>query len=303
MSVVLSVSDGSVDELTGFQAPSFAAVLGDVDNDGKVDLVAAAAVLKVALGNGDGTLQAFTDGPTATGSRLVLADMNMDGHLDIVTNGTSGTGFSIALNQGNGTFATPMGYGASLNSEFVVGDVTGDGIPDVAAWGSALFPGDGSGGVGPEIATNVYGLPVAIADFNGDGHNDILIELADVSLGYALIVIPGQTGGTLGTPISTPLTAEDLLGSYGARVADINGDGLLDVIVAGTGFTVFLGYGDGYFGPALDYGFAAYDGIGAGMGPNFVISDHDGDGHPDIAFWDGVGIGIALQRACVPETP
>src|SRR5438876_4580934 len=71
---------------------------GDLNHDGKPDLVLTGGSLSVLLNNGDGTFKNTTD-YTGISNSVVLGDFNNDGNLDIVTNGTC-----VRLGNGDGTF-------------------------------------------------------------------------------------------------------------------------------------------------------------------------------------------------------
>lgn len=140
---VIAVFPGNGDGTFGPAAPTAGRAtvvdVGDFNNDGKLDLlrgVDAATVPLVLLGNGDLTFQPAAD-PTAT-NLAAAADLDGDGNLDVLGGGV-GTGgqFEAAAGNGDGTFAAPLAYGlvaagASVGGVGTAGDITNDGLPDVA---------------------------------------------------------------------------------------------------------------------------------------------------------------------------
>jgi hypothetical protein len=124
-----------------------AVVLGDLNRNGKLDLVLASEYatnsvtngsVGVLLGNGDGTFQAVVSTSTPTpleGIRsLAMADFNGDGKLDLAV----GAGNFLLLGNGDGTFQTPIELGAG-GSGIAVGDFNRDGKPDLAVGGITVL--------------------------------------------------------------------------------------------------------------------------------------------------------------------
>ena len=144
IAIMLGKGDGS------FQSPTYVGssyvflITGDVNGDGKPDLVAYerlasdAPPLQVFLGNGDGTFQmlpTFGSGPNSIGG-LALADLNGDGKPDLIANvAPVGLLFRLAVYPGNGdgTFGSEIDFLAPAGSPIFVSDFNGDGKPDVLA--------------------------------------------------------------------------------------------------------------------------------------------------------------------------
>src|SRR5215469_7949728 len=128
VSILLGKGDGTFITLPSFPASngsigiSEAAVVGDFNNDQKLDLVVAVGTsLNVFLGQGDGTF--VLNGSYLGAEGLVAADFNGDGKLDLAT-----SGISILLGNGDGTFQPGIAYGAGQSPTAVaVADFNGDG--------------------------------------------------------------------------------------------------------------------------------------------------------------------------------
>ncbi len=158
--------------------------VGDVNNDGLLDVVTSAAVL---LNNGRGGFGA--QGTTPGGNLVALGDVNLDGLLDIVQLNVLGESIQMLFGVGGGAFSQiqrPFSVGANP-SGLAVGDVNGDGRPDVVAANAGVFSnrnndtvsvliGDGLGTFLPQQTFVVGDFPglVSLADLNADGRLDLV---------------------------------------------------------------------------------------------------------------------------------
>ncbi|MBA3914910.1 MAG: VCBS repeat-containing protein [Acidobacteriales bacterium] len=298
MSVLLSVGDGTflphVDypEL-GSSSGTTSLTSGDVNGDGKLDLITVGSVL---LGNGDGTFQsplAYSGTPDA--QAVQAADVNGDGKLDVVTANFSST-ISVLLGNGNGTFQPAMVFGSDLYSvDLTIGDFNGDGKLDVATAGSEgtgyvyvlLGNGDGTFQDPQRLHVgSVSAFGIASADFNHDGILDLVVtDDSDFPSTTELAFFQGKGDGTFKKEQLTDVS--DFTCGYDMNVADLNGDGNLDVVV-GLNFSpsaFLLGNGDGTFqSPGKVSG-----------GTLTAVGSFNGDGRLDVAVAGKSAVTLSLQ--------
>jgi hypothetical protein len=314
--ILLGKGDGTFQPLVISGNPLFAGfgvAAGDLNGDGKLDVIAGSNDgIFVMLGDGKGNLSAAVDiGFGTNPTQVALADLNGDKKLDAVVLDSLNSNFWVLLGNGDGTFQAatryPMGTAQALATSLLVADLNGDGNLDVAVTGQTslpnaafqflnapgtilIFSGNGDGTFQPAVQYNPSGQvdwALAAGDFNGDG----LTDLAFVSNRQST---PTQVGLMFGTPSGTfQSPASYAVGPIPGMpvLADLNGDGVLDMVVANAGFngnlSVLIGNGDGTFQPAVTYQTA----FGA---LTVVVADFNGDGKPDIAVGNGTASNILV---------
>lgn len=170
--------------------------LGDIDGDGDLDAIVAndtgANQLLINDGTGSFSLSSIAAAvsqasPVAT-LDVIIADLNADGHLDVVFANTSGQN-ELLINNGSGVFSASVLVGGTYSSTAVVsGDLDGDGDLDLIianASGAANHVllnqgGVQRGSVGTFVASTISGsngtsTDVALADIDGDGDLDAIV--------------------------------------------------------------------------------------------------------------------------------
>ncbi len=228
-------------------------VIADVNGDGKPDVVVANNFdsLGVLLNNGDGTFQpvvTYASGGLYPES-VAVADVNGDGYLDLVAANSyapsgSGSAVGVLLGNGDGTFQPAVTYstGSSFAASIAVGDLNGDGKPDLvvandAAKGSIsvlLGNGDGTFQAAVLYKSGWGADSVVIGDVNGDGKPDLIVAdcggaCSDRAKGDGVVrIYLGNGDGTFQAPRRC-----NSGGTYADSVAigDVNGDGRPDVVV------------------------------------------------------------------------
>jgi hypothetical protein len=278
-------------------AGPFSIAQGDFTGSGITDLVTAninSSTVSVLLGNGDGTFKPAVNYQAGFEPRSVaVGDLLNNGKLDLVVADSSqppnDSGiFAVLLGNGDGTFQAPIFNtvrpGFDLLSHIAVGDLNGDGIPDVAVTdqfedpllgftsGVSILAGNGDGTFRPwvELLLGDQAQPqgLLVDAFNGDGFNDIAVASRN---GVTLFF-----GSASGRFQATGL----LDGGFPQAVAagDLAGNGLIDFAAPNFGdqtVSVFLANGNGTYQAARNYA------VGAAA-VAVAVGDFNGDGIPDL---------------------
>jgi subtilisin family serine protease len=296
----LSLGNGTFKDAQLIQG-DVAVALGDMDEDGCLDAVSVnpGGFVSIAKGACDGTFNVL--GVFATGDQpasVALADMNGDGHLDVVAAGAF----------------------------FGSGGVFGQEATNLVM----VIPGNGRGSLGPSrlyrSEPSMFGL--ALTDLNGDGHPDVIVASQDTDTSSVFLndghgVLPGPTGEYIGY-------GDDGSGSVGSVnapfsdffVRDVDGDGKPDLALievpqfSGSPWdlAVMLNDGTGHFGPASRFPFMGTNDFPSGL----VMADFRNTGRPDflayksnaitpgqngVVFMPNLGLGKFGPAVNLPITP
>ncbi|HTH55047.1 MAG TPA: FG-GAP-like repeat-containing protein [Cyclobacteriaceae bacterium] len=310
-------------------------IVVDVDSDGKLDV---AASTSGNYGTGTGFLAVYrntsTSGNISFASPLFFAynyysaltmatgDLDGDGRTDFAfTTGTSPGNLFISQN-----FSTPgnidFAFGGSVSaattsgySDVVIGDLTGDGKPEIVCPGynAAVLsvyqnnsaPGSISMASPFTVPASVsYTVQLAMADFDGDNKQDMAWSVYGAQ--YVYFTKNLYAGGTFdATSFGTTFqVANKLSNPLGIAVGDINADGQADVIMSGYSDLAVLqnvstagNLNSSSFSPTVVFqGSATAGGNIFALSP--VIADVDGDNKPEAAVISSAG-GLPAGQAGV----
>lgn len=242
---------------------------GDIDNDGDIDVLGFNgnnSKMQVMVNNGDRSFDAGGTYSGITSSTFVYAyypstaDVNGDGYLDVIV--PSSTGFQILINDGDGTFASPVTYltGNYDLQSVQVFDYDGDGNLDLSFYADNDPEGtnhlffaynDGTGGFGnqdlfefndgaPDYFSG-FSNDYAVTDFDGDGDLDIAVNLSKsgATTRYYLAFAENATGvsGVAPTTAASGISFSAIT-AMSAKVQWSNGDGSRRLIVVKEGSAV-----------------------------------------------------------------
>lgn len=293
----------------------YAMLTADFNGDGKLDLALLVSesptnLICIELGNGDGSFQSahcLQAGGNYGPSSLTVGDFNGDGKLDLaVANGNNQTNtISIFLGNGDGTLQCCSGTDFPAGPSPVViaaGDFNKDGKLDLAVINEPSAPGkvfsillgNGDGTFQAPVAYTVAGTPtylanVVLGDFNRDGNLDLVVSDYDGTPNAPTAFdyfVAGNGDGTFQPAVQAQTIYPY---SFYSTVADLNGDGILDIVLTNAvsilGASVLLGNGDGTFQPGVNYSVGT---PGFNVLCPMAVDDLNADGKLDLLYCDAL---------------
>ena len=287
---------GAVTYTTGLRPESVA--VGDLNNDGRDDIVVAnfnSNTIGVFIQQPDGTLASQVSYATGTGPDAVaVGDINGDGLDDVAVSNWNSSYISIFIQNSSGTLNTSINYASPQAGydDIAIGDVNGDGLNDVVKMSGQLYANPdlsvylqtGSGtlasAVSYSLPGNILGTSIGLGDVTGDGKVDVVMSYGGNRPNSNIAVFAQAADGSLLPGIS--YSAYDI--PEAVNVADVNGDGLADVVAAHGGWnaiSVFAQQANGTLGSYSTYPLRVFS--ASHFKPQaLTIGDINSDGLPDV---------------------
>ncbi len=293
--------------------------LGDLDNDGDVDLIltgidsSGQTVGQALLNDGQGNFSSYASLPGASRAASATADLTGDGRVDVIATGLGADGLpftKMLVNTGFGFSEKSSGLPDIFAGMITPGDLNNDGSVDILLSGlvndnlaiSKIYHNNGTGTFVEAAGANLIGLfdgGSALGDSDQDGDLDILLA-GQSALGTAVTKIYRNEGNGIYTDILAPLA-----GVTDASVAwgDFNNDGNLDAFVSGAATSgmhtsvIYDNAGSNSFASSVD----RVTGVSSGRSS---FADIDGDGDIDFLLTgsDTTGLPTANLFANVATT-
>ena len=274
--------------------PVFPLAVGDVDGDGRNDVVLAvngnnlprALSVQRNLGSRRFAATRIEQAATDTPLGIQLADLDRDGDLDLLERGrgSHGSYVRVSMNTGGGSFVE-RGAIAGAGGATAVGDVDGDGSLDLISseFFATLHRNDGSGGFGPAITLPSSGWTaesraIGLGDLDGDGDLDIVSPQGSPNLD--VLLNDGTGTFSLAPSSALPWSASP----WGLALVDVDRDGDLDVFlfqIPDNQPRLFLNNGQAQFTEGTATHLPAWSANAAQI-LDLVVLDLDADGDQDL---------------------
>jgi hypothetical protein len=276
--------------------------VGDLNGDSRPDIaVAFQYSVDVYLQGSDGSFGSpvtlsYPSGCPKTLPELLIVrlfgasthSLVMLGCDDLTTWDYSGGGFT-----GPSSIVPVTGTGDGVGTDLLA-DATGDGISDAVGMGTYNYvsgilvaPGLVGGGFDtPQFFDSIYGFPV-VGDINDDGNPDLIAQVQSAASpsGPSLDIFYGTGSGLGTTPVNYPVSVSP---AGQMVIADLNGDGLADLIEPGSGgLDILEQQSDHTLGSQIFFSMR-----GDFPSGDLWIADMNGDGIPDIVAFNGENLAI-----------
>lgn len=280
----------------------------DFDGDGDLDIASAnrgSQSLSILLNQGAGDFAPAVEYPLA--ERFLLAvhasDLNDDGVADLVA--TTSLVVVVLFGQGDGSFVTRQTYPAPGARDVTVADVDGDVDMDLVLLlaGSDVLvrQNDGQGGFHVAVEERGFATVPAAVTLSQDGsEGDIELAIASTSPNALQFLVNGD-GRALQTRNDTYKSLPGCIGTdpsckpHSGNVADLDGDGDIDVIGASTepgAFSLLINDGTGRMETPPAYTFGGVDPLYTAVGD----MDNDGDIDAVTVDTDGRSLSVHLNQ-------
>jgi hypothetical protein len=243
---------------------------------------------------------------------LAAGDFNGDALTDVVAASYDDGALEVFFNnaQAPGTFNPPLLLSSPGASQVAVADMNGDGLTDLvsADYNVSLFLQTSPGTFAAPITLYAGGANwVAVGDLNNDGIPDV--ALTD-NLGVKVLLHTGAAGtSTYAAPVTvfTATASADYIGANLIAIADVNGDGLKDLVITdpgpagGAAPTVSVLLQDAAH-PGTFLAPVAYATAPGSLAQDIAVKDVNGDGLPDIVIGGNEAVSVLLQNPATAGT-
>ncbi|HEX3431170.1 MAG TPA: VCBS repeat-containing protein [Rhizomicrobium sp.] len=316
--VLLNNGDGTfargVPSLSADSGNSLALTAADFNGDGNLDLAVVNTAINelgdvtILLGKGNGRFKLVNAyGLTEVPEFVRAGDFNHDGKMDLAVTLNNPGKVAVLLGNGDGSFQAPVLYDVEEGpQDLAIADVNHDGNLDLLVVNECghtdgcrqgtvsvlLGNGDGTFQAQQSWFVGIFPLEVAVADFNGDGNPDLVLDLpcgtdSNCISNGGVGVLLGNGDGTFQSVVTYVGTGMDTArvgtGFFGNRKTP-------DIIALNyqtSNITVFPGKGDGTFAAGKTFAVGG-DPVSVGTG------DLNGDGNDDAAVLNETNRSISV---------